>query len=141
MDLSHVQSISGPAFLRAFWNALRYASGSFRLADGQRHLADLRQVSDYCIEKLYRGNVSLEQLVEHLGRLLAEEESAGQDKNLFMLSTDKSSVRVLTMHAAKGLEFPVVFVATWVPECSQRSECALLGWRRSKESCCPLFEN
>jgi exodeoxyribonuclease V beta subunit len=83
-----------------------------RLADGRRHLADLRQVSDYCIEKLYRANLSLEQLVEHLGLLLAEEASAGQDKNLFMLSTDKSSVRILTMHAAKGLEFPIVFVAT-----------------------------
>jgi exodeoxyribonuclease V beta subunit len=82
-----------------------------RLVDGGRHLADLRQVSDYCVEKLCRGNLSLEQLVEHLGRLLAEEESAGQDKNLFMLATDRSSVRVLTMHAAKGLEFPVVFVA------------------------------
>ena len=83
-----------------------------RLADGQRHLADLRQVTDYCIEKLYRGNFSLETLVEHLGQLLAEEETAGQDRNLFALATDKSSVRVLTMHAAKGLEFPIVFLAT-----------------------------
>lgn len=80
-----------------------------RLADGERHLADLRQVVDHCIEKLCRGNLTLEQLVEHLGRLLNEEESAGQDKNLFTLATDRSSVRVLTMHAAKGLEFPVVF--------------------------------
>jgi len=83
-----------------------------RLVDGQRHLADLSQVSDYCLERLYRGNDSLQQLVEHLGRLLAEEETAGRDQNLFTLATDKSSVRVLTMHAAKGLEFPVVFVAT-----------------------------
>jgi exodeoxyribonuclease V beta subunit len=98
-----------------------------RLADGQRHLADLRQVSDYCLEKLYRGNLSLEQLVEHLGRLLAEEESAGRDKNLFMLSTDKSSVRVLTMHAAKGLEFPVVFVAT-LGSRNVRSGANALSW-------------
>jgi exodeoxyribonuclease V beta subunit len=80
-----------------------------RLADGERHLADLRQVVEYCVEKLCRGNFTLEQLVEHLGRLLNEEESAGQDKNLYALATDRSSVRVLTMHAAKGLEFPVVF--------------------------------
>ena len=80
-----------------------------RLADGERHLADLRQVIDYCVEKLCRGNFTLEQLVEHLERLLNEEESAGQDRNLYMLATDRSSVRVLTMHAAKGLEFPVVF--------------------------------
>jgi exodeoxyribonuclease V beta subunit len=83
-----------------------------RCTDGKRHLADLQQVSDYCIEKLYRDNYSIIELVEHLGRLLNGEELAGEDKNLFTLASDKSSVRVLTMHAAKGLEFPVVFVAT-----------------------------
>jgi ATP-dependent exoDNAse (exonuclease V) beta subunit len=93
-------------------NRCRIRERLVRLADGQRHLADLRQVTDYCIEKLYRGNFSLETLVEHLGRLLAEEETVGQDRNLFALATDKSSVRVLTMHAAKGLEFPIVFLAT-----------------------------
>jgi exodeoxyribonuclease V beta subunit len=80
-----------------------------RLADGERHLADLRQVIDYCVEMLCRGNLTLEQLVEHLERLLNGEESAGRDRNLYSLATDRSSVRVLTMHAAKGLEFPVVF--------------------------------
>ncbi len=83
-----------------------------RLADGERALADLRQVIDYCVEKLYQDNYSLQQLVEHLGRLLEEKETVGQDKNLYTLATDQSSVRVLTMHAAKGLEFPIVFVAT-----------------------------
>ncbi|MGB7568906.1 MAG: UvrD-helicase domain-containing protein, partial [Chitinivibrionales bacterium] len=83
-----------------------------RLADGERALADLRQVIDYCIEKLYQDNYSLQQLVEHLGRLLEEKETVGQDKNLYTLATDQSSVRVLTMHSAKGLEFPIVFVGT-----------------------------
>ncbi len=98
-----------------------------RLVDGERHLADLRQVSDYCIEQLYRGAVSLEQLVERLGRLLAEEESAGRDRNLFMLATDKSSVRVLTVHAAKGLQFPVVFAVTGGSE-SSRKGMGTLCW-------------
>jgi ATP-dependent exoDNAse (exonuclease V) beta subunit (contains helicase and exonuclease domains) len=83
-----------------------------RLADGKRCLADLRQVIDYCIEKLYQDNFSLQQLATHLGRLLEEEETVSQDKNLYTLATEESSVRVLTMHAAKGLEFPIVFVAT-----------------------------
>ncbi len=83
-----------------------------RLCDGERHLADLGQVTDYCMERLYRDNLGLEQLVEHLGGLFKEEERAGQDRNLHVLATQKSSVRVLTMHAAKGLEFPVVFAAT-----------------------------
>ena len=88
-----------------------------RLADGERHLADLRQVGDYCVENLCRDNLTLQQLVEHLGRLLNGEESADQDRNLYTLATDRSSVRVMTMHAAKGLEFPVVFA---VPGSSEK---------------------
>lgn len=83
-----------------------------RLIDGQRHLSDLQQVIDYCLEKLYHDNYNLQRLVEHLGMLLSEKERVGQDKNLYQLATDKSSVKVLTMHAAKGLEFPIVFVVT-----------------------------
>lgn len=82
------------------------------LDDGERHLADLRQIIDYCIEKLCCANYSLVQLVEHLSRLYTKDENAGQDHNLHVLATQQSSVKVLTMHASKGLEFPVVFVAT-----------------------------
>ncbi len=85
-----------------------------RLLGGERHLADLRQVTDHCIEKLYRENLDLGQLVEHLGRLVRGEESVGRDRNLYTLATEKSSVKVLTIHAAKGLEFPVVFVMTGI---------------------------
>ena len=80
------------------------------LTDGERRLADLRQVTDYCIEWLYSKNCGLHPLIDHLERLYTNEESAGGDKNIHTLSTEKSSVKILTMHAAKGLEFPVVFV-------------------------------
>jgi ATP-dependent exoDNAse (exonuclease V) beta subunit len=83
-----------------------------RLKDGERKLADLRQVTDYCVEYLYRQNSNLEQLIEHLTRLYNNEENAGEDKNIYMLETEKSSVQILTMHASKGLEFPVVFLMT-----------------------------
>ncbi|MDR0330852.1 MAG: UvrD-helicase domain-containing protein [Chitinispirillales bacterium] len=81
-----------------------------RLIDGERKLADLRQVTDYCVEYLYRQNAGLEQLIEHLERLYTCEEEADDDKNIHTLSTEKSSVKILTMHAAKGLEFPIVFL-------------------------------
>jgi exodeoxyribonuclease V beta subunit len=113
-----------------------------RCTDGKRHCADLQQVIDYCIEKLYRDNYSLSQLVEHMGRLLAGEELVGEDKNLFTLASDKSSVRVLTMHAAKGLEFPVVFVATASSK-EPRSAPSALTWIDAdhKRHVVPYFAN
>jgi exodeoxyribonuclease V beta subunit len=98
-----------------------------RLRDGERHLADLRQVIDYCMEKLCRDNLGLVHLAEHLGRLYSEEERARQDRNLHVLATHKSSVKVLTMHAAKGLEFPVAFVATGGSRAAPKSP-NVLGW-------------
>ena len=80
------------------------------LAEGERQLADLRQIMDHCMDLLIRHNYSLAQVVESLAMLYREEIDAGQDKNLHSLSTERSSVRVLSMHASKGLEFPIVFV-------------------------------
>jgi exodeoxyribonuclease V beta subunit len=81
-----------------------------RLYDGERKLADLRQVTDYCVSYLHNQNLSLERLITHLERLYAGEEGARDDKNIHTIATEKSSVKILTMHAAKGLEFPVVFL-------------------------------
>ncbi len=98
------------------FKSIQYRTGIHKrimqLVDGERLVADLDQVIDYCLELLYVNNVSLLQLVEHLGRLYNNEETMGLDKNLHVLATDKSSVKVLTMHASKGLEFPVVFLVT-----------------------------
>lgn len=80
------------------------------LQDGDRHLADWRQLVDFSLQFLVRENHSLPELAEHLHRLLLGEERATDEQNLHMLSTGLASVKVLTMHASKGLEFPVVFV-------------------------------
>jgi exodeoxyribonuclease V beta subunit len=89
-----------------------------RLADGERKLADLRQVSEYCIEQLVSCNWTLAELQEHLGALLAERVHVSKDKNQFTQASANSAVKVLTMHASKGLEFPVVFV---IPTSSRTS--------------------
>ena len=50
-----------------------------------------------------RGYATLSRLAEHLDRL-----TAGDESNAVIDAGD--SVSLMTIHAAKGLEFPVVFV-------------------------------
>ena len=79
---------------------------------GDRHWMDLRQVVDYSLEFLLAGTGGLAELCEHLARLEDEREQAAEDRNLLASATDRGRVQILTMHVSKGLEFPVVFLAS-----------------------------
>lgn len=74
-----------------------------------QNLAKLRQIGNYAVEFLYSHNCSLEDLVRHLEGLAAFREDADdEDGNLVEKGTDYDAVQVMTIHASKGLEFPVV---------------------------------
>ncbi len=78
---------------------------------GDREWMDLRQVVTHGLDWLVSGKGGLSELVEHLTRLDSAEEKAQDDRNLHARATERSRVQILTMHASKGLEFPVVFLA------------------------------
>lgn len=74
-----------------------------------QNLAKLRQIGNYAVEFLYSHNCSLEDLVRHLDGLAAFREDADdEDGSLVEKGTDYDAVQVMTIHASKGLEFPVV---------------------------------
>ena len=74
-----------------------------------QNLARLRQIGNYAIEYLYNHNCSIEDLVRHLEALANYNENADdEDGNLVEKSSDYDAVQVMTIHASKGLEFPVV---------------------------------
>lgn len=83
--------------------------------DGDRHWMDLRQTMEHALDFLLAGKGHLPELVEHLARLERGEESVAEDRNLHARATDRQRVQILTMHVSKGLEFPVVFLATSPP--------------------------
>jgi exodeoxyribonuclease V beta subunit len=74
--------------------------------DAERWLTDLRHVADH----LAATAPEMAPDAEAIGRLLvgAGEERRPDERRLH-LDQDGAAVRVLTMHAAKGLEWPVVF--------------------------------
>lgn len=74
-----------------------------------QNLARLRQIGNYATDYLYNHNSSIEDLVRHLERLSNfREDSDDEDGNLVEKGTDYDAVQIMTIHASKGLEFPVV---------------------------------
>lgn len=103
---------------------------------------------------LSRGDLAERRLTNllHLGELLQQaskahtgmdallawyrqqrEESAGEESEL-RLESDEDLVQIVTVHASKGLEYPVVFVP-YLWSCRPRSKDGLLSFHQGREAC------
>ena len=69
----------------------------------------LRQIGNYAINYLYNHSCTLDDLIRHLQNLsISSGDADDQDSNLVAKGSDFDAVQVMTIHASKGLEFPVV---------------------------------
>ncbi len=83
----------------------RYLCDSSKL----QSLAKFKQVGAYAFDYLINHRVTLEELVKHLeGLSLSMEDTDDEDGNLVSRGSDFDAVQVMTIHASKGLQFPVV---------------------------------
>lgn len=71
-------------------------------------LSKYRQIGNYIVEYLYKNECSLEEASKHLLRLSNKNEESEEEANIVEKSTDLDCVQIMTIHASKGLEFPVV---------------------------------
>ena len=89
---------------------------------GAQRVANLLKLIDIAQALTVRGV----QTLSALNRFLAQQDIAGEEEEAFLIEEDDNAVRLLTVHKAKGLEFPVVILAD-MAERSSRGQAARTG--------------
>ncbi len=92
------------------------------IEDGERGLTDLRHVGQLLHDQASSGRLGITAMTawvrERIGDTAAD---AGSEERSRRLESDAEAVQVLTIHACKGLEFPVVYFPylwdpSWIPD-------------------------
>ena len=100
-----------------------------RARDGERDLTDLRHVGEALHAQAVRDGLGATALLEWLRARIDEAARDYTEERSRRLQTDAAAVQVITVHASKGLQFPVTLVPfawdTWVP-----SDPAVLRFHR-----------
>ena len=82
--------------------------GELYQPENLQSLNKIRQVGDYAVEYLYTTNCSLEELIRHLDALITGSEDSLKDSSIVAKGTDLDVIQTMTIHASKGLEYPIV---------------------------------
>jgi len=97
---------------------LLYHEGEFDLT-WERKTTNYQQIFRKLLEISQSGKSSLEDLILELKRLKAISRTE-EERQYFEKETESPAVQILTIHAAKGLEWPVVFLHPLAGEASNK---------------------
>ena len=77
---------------------------------GEELISDLRHVTELLNRAQSMQQLSPSALTEFLRRSIEQADSADEDERSRRLPTDRPAIRVMTIHKAKGLQFPIVLL-------------------------------
>jgi exodeoxyribonuclease V beta subunit len=88
----------------------RFAERALVLGGGERALTNTWHLIELLLAEVARSRSDLHELVGQLRRWIADDTSHPDERDVQRAETDADAVRVLTIHKAKGLEAPYVFL-------------------------------
>jgi len=104
-DWNFIGALGALTSLAHDWNSITHLATS---GDGERHLTDLRHVVTLLQQAEREGYRTPAQL-RHWAHRFADDNYITPEARQLHLESDREAVLIATVHAAKGLEWPIVF--------------------------------
>ena len=79
------------------------------LPDGEQRYSNLLQLRDILLREEKNGKKTVKSIIAWLKQQIHPQTRTEHSENI-LLSTDSSSVRIMTIHKSKGLQFPIVLL-------------------------------
>jgi exodeoxyribonuclease V beta subunit len=98
------------ALFRRLVEDSRFAERALVLGGGERALTNTWHLIELLLAAVARSRSDLHELVGQLRRWIADDASHPDERDVQRAETDADAIRVLTIHKAKGLEAPFVFL-------------------------------
>ncbi len=87
-----------------------FAERALVLGGGERAIVNTWHLIELLLEEVARSRCNVDELVTRLRRWIDDYEELADDRDIQRAETDADAIRILTIHKAKGLEAPYVFL-------------------------------
>ena len=98
------------ALFRRLVEDSRFAERALVLGGGERALTNTWHLIELLLAEVARARCDLHELVTQLRRWMADDTMQPDERDVQRAETESDAIRILTIHKAKGLEAPYVFV-------------------------------